>query len=80
MKIDFKIGDLVVETDVDSPNHKFPLGIVVPFPPSFLESSPWVRESYEEGGVMWVHWPDLNESNWVYVDEMRLLSDGSNSL
>jgi len=69
-----KIGDLVVETDIDA-NQKFALGIVVPFPRSFLESAPWVRESYEEGGVVWVHWPELDESNWCYVDEMRLLSE-----
>ena len=76
MNIDLKIGDLVVETDIDAgPNQKFPLGIVVPFPRSFLESAPWVRESYEEGGVVWVHWPELGESNWCYMDEMRLLSE-----
>ncbi len=75
MKIDLKIGDLVSETDIDYPNKKFALGIVVPFPPSFLESAPWVRESYEEGGVVWVHWPLLGSSNWCYADEMRLLSE-----
>jgi len=75
MKIDLKIGDLVSETDIDYPKKKFALGIVVPFPPSFLESAPWVRESYEEGGVVWVHWPLLGSSNWCYADEMRLLSE-----
>jgi len=75
MKIDLKIGDLVSETDIDAPNQKFALGIVVPFPRSFLESAPWVRESYEEGGVVWVCWPELGESNWCYVDEMRLLNE-----
>ena len=70
-----KIGDLVSEFDPHIPNKNFGLGIVVPFPPSFLESAPWVRESYEEGGVVWVHWPELDESNWCYVDEMRLLSE-----
>ncbi len=75
MKIDLKIGDLVSETDIDYPNKKFALGIVVPFPPSFLESAPWVRESYEEGGVVWVHWPLLGSSNLCYADEMRLLSE-----
>ena len=75
MKIDLKIGDLVSETDIDYPNKKFALGIVVPFPRSFLESAPYVREAYEEGGVVWVHWPELDESNWCYVDEMRLLSE-----
>ena len=76
MKIDLKIGDLVVESDIDRGLHgKFALGIVVPFPRSFLESAPYVREAYEEGGVVWVHWPELDESNWCYVDEMRLLSE-----
>ena len=76
MKIDLKIGDLVVENDIDRGLHgKFALGIVVPFPRSFLESAPWVRESYEEGGVVWVRWPELGEANWCYVDEMRLLSE-----
>ena len=76
MKIDLKIGDLVVENDIDRGLHgKFALGIVVPFPRSFLESAPWVREAYEEGGVVWVHWPELDESNWCYIDEMRLLSE-----
>ena len=75
MKIDLKIGDLVSEFDIDCPKKKFALGIVVPFPRSFLESAPWVRESYEEGGVVWVHWPELEESNWCYVDEIRLLSE-----
>ena len=76
MKIDLKIGDLVSENDCCAPvQGKFALGIVVPFPRSFLESAPWVRESYEEGGVVWVHWPELDESNWCYVDEMRLLSE-----
>ena len=76
MKIDLKIGDLVCEeVEIGSPNHKFPLGIVVPFPRSFLESAPYVREAYEEGGVVWVHWPELGEANWCYVDEMRLLSE-----
>jgi len=76
MKIDLKIGDLVVENDIDRGLHgKFALGIVVPFPRSFLESAPYVREAYEEGGVVWVHWPELDESNWCYVDEMRLLSE-----
>ena len=76
MKIDLKIGDLVSEIDCCAPvNGKFALGIVVPFPRSFLESAPYVRESYEEGGVVWVHWPELEESNWCYVDEMRLLSE-----
>ena len=36
MKIDLKIGDLVTEFDIDYPNKKFPLGVVVPFPRSFL--------------------------------------------
>jgi hypothetical protein len=76
MKIDLKIGDLVVENDIDRGLHgKFALGIVVPFPRSFLESAPYVREAYEEGGVVWVHWPELGEANWCYVDEMRLLSE-----
>jgi|TARA_E500000305_G_scaffold85880_1_gene72012 hypothetical protein len=76
MKIDLKIGDLVSEIDCCAPVHgKFALGIVVPFPRSFLESAPYVREAYEEGGVVWVHWPELDESNWCYVDEMRLLSE-----
>ena len=75
MKIDLKIGDLVSETDVEYPNKKFPLGVVVPFPLSFIESAPWARESYEEGGVVWVHWPLLGSSNWCYADEMRLLSE-----
>ena len=75
MKIDLKIGDLVSEFDIDYPNKTFALGIVVPFPRSFLESAPWVREEYEAGGVVWVHWPELDESNWCYVDEMRLLSE-----
>ena len=76
MKIDLKIGDLVVENDIVRGLHgKFALGIVVPFPRSFLESAPYVREAYEEGGVVWVHWPELDESNWCYVDEMRLLSE-----
>ena len=76
MKIDLKIGDLVVENDIDRGLHgKFALGIIVPFPRSFLESAPYVREAYEEGGVVWVHWPELDESNWCYVDEMRLLSE-----
>ena len=76
MKIDLKIGDLVVENDIDRGLHgKFALGIVVPFPRSFLESAPGVRESYEEGGVVWVRWPELGEANWCYVDEMRLLSE-----
>ena len=76
MKIDLKIGDLVSEIDCCAPvNGKFALGIVVPFPRSFLESAPNVREAYEEGGVVWVHWPELEESNWCYVDEMRLLSE-----
>ena len=76
MKIDLKIGDLVVENDIDRGLHgKFALGIVVPFPRSFLESAPYVREAYEEGGVVWVHWPELDESNWCYIDEMRLLSE-----
>ena len=76
MKIDLKIGDLVVENDIDRGLHgKFALGIVVPFPRSFLESAPYVREAYEEGGVVWVSWPELGEANWCYVDEMRLLSE-----
>ena len=76
MKIDLKIGDLVVENDIDRGLHgKFALGIVVPFPRSFLESAPYVREAYEEGGVVWVRWPELGEANWCYVDEMRLLSE-----
>jgi len=76
MKIDLKIGDLVVENDIVRGLHgKFALGIVVPFPRSFLESAPYVREAYEEGGVVWVHWPELGEANWCYVDEMRLLSE-----
>ena len=76
MKIDLKIGDLVCEeVEIDSPHHKVALGIVVPFPRSFLDSAPWVRESYEEGGVVWVRWPELGEANWCYVDEMRLLSE-----
>ncbi len=75
MKIDLKIGDLVTEFDIDYPKKKFPLGVVVPFPPSFLESAPWIGESYEEGGVVWVHWAELGESNWCYIDEMRLLNE-----
>ena len=76
MKIDLKIGDLVSENDIDRGLHgKFALGIVVPFPRSFLDSAPYVREAYEEGGVVWVHWPELGEANWCYVDEMRLLSE-----
>ena len=75
MKIDLKIGDLVSEFDSDYPKKKFALGIVVPFPRSFLESAPWVRESYEEGGVIWVRWIELGEANWCYIDEMRLLSE-----
>ena len=76
MKIDLKIGDLVSEIDCCAPvQGKFALGIVVPFPRSFLESAPYVREAYEEGGVVWVHWPELDESNWCYVDEMRLLNE-----
>ena len=38
MNIDLKIGDLVSEFDPDIPNKNFGLGIVVPFPPSFLEN------------------------------------------
>tara|TARA_R100001443_G_scaffold116712_1_gene138178 strand:+ start:2029 stop:2262 length:234 start_codon:yes stop_codon:yes gene_type:complete len=75
MKIDLKIGDLVSEFDIDYPKKKFALGIVVPFPPSFLESAPWMRECREEGEVVWVRWPELGEANWCYVDEMRLLSE-----
>ena len=76
MKIDLKIGDLVSEIDIDAPvNGKFALGIVVPFPRSFLESAPYVREEYEAGGVVWVHWTELDEYNWCYVDEMRLISE-----
>ena len=70
-----KIGDLVSEFDIDCPNKKFALGIVLPFPLSFLESAPWVRDSYEEGEVIWVHWPLLGAANWCYTDEMRLLSE-----
>ena len=76
MKIDLKIGDLVSEIDCCAPvKGKFALGIVVPFPRSFLESAPYVREEYEAGGIVWVHWPDLDESNWCYGEEMRLLSE-----
>ena len=75
MKIALKIGDLVSEFDIHYPNKNFSLGIVVPFPRSFLESAPYVREAYEEGGVVWVSWPELGEANWCYVDEMRLLSE-----
>ena len=76
MIIDLNIGDLVSEIDCCAPvNGKFALGIVVPFPRSFLESAPWVREEYEAGGVVWVHWPELDESNWCYIDEMRLISE-----
>jgi hypothetical protein len=70
-----KIGDLVVEFDIDCPNQKFPLGIVVPFPPKFIESSPWLHKSYDDAGLVWVHWPELGESNWCYADEVRLLNE-----
>ena len=76
MKIDLKIGDLVSEIDIDAPvNGKSAVGVVVPFPRRFLERAPYVREEYEAGGVVWVHWPELDESNWCYVDEMRLISE-----
>ncbi len=71
-----KIGDLVLEFDIDDPpGRKYPLGIVLPFPPTFIESAPWIRSSYEEGGVVWVCWPELDESNWCYADELRLCSE-----
>ena len=76
MKSNFKIGDLVMEFDPELPNKKFALGIVVPFPPEFIESSVAPSpESYEEEGIVWVHWPLLEASNWCYADEMRLLSE-----
>ena len=76
MKSNFKIGDLVMEFDAEFPNKKFALGIVVPFPREFIESSVAPSpETYEEEGIVWVHWPLLGSSNWCYVDEMRLLSE-----
>ena len=75
MKIDLKIGDLVTEFDIDYPNKKFPLGVVLPFPPAFLQTSLYHHENYEQGAIVWVCWPELGEANWCYIDEMRLLNE-----
>ena len=75
MKIDLKIGDLVAEFDIDYPNKKFPLGVVLPFPATFLQTNLYNHENYEQGAIVWVRWPELGEANWCYADEVRLLSE-----
>ena len=73
--VEFKIGDLVTEQDTISPKMSKPLGIVIPVPQDYLKDPPWHRSQEKFGAIVWVYWPELQESNWCYATELERLSE-----
>ena len=69
-----QIGDLVEEYDPCNPQEKFPLGIVIPFPPNFRANHPHFGED-QLADIVWVNWASLGEENWSFVIELRLHSE-----